>query len=396
MFSDKRYINQKQQINMNNRMFLILTCLGISLLSLWGVITPHSYATVFENTFESAGERSGVVVANVGNCLNTTGAVTKCFNESYFATNSSLWNYGLHMYGGYNWTGSCSGPGTMGNRFTIFYNDTSLNYRFSNFSMYWYARHWLGPAGNEPSFAGVCFLNGTDRFCIGAERGGDIRYLHIMDANTESDNTPLTWSDGFTINTLPTGIIASGNAPPYNKMQTYKISILYYADPSAPGGYTGNIFVNDTIVSYWAVPVEMGNKTFNGIGYILRTDGTTICENSSRVWFDNISMVHDMYLVTGAPPTPPSGLTFNITDLAGVISTFTTVIFNPIVFWAIILVGVSAYVEYKVRSGGKVFALILFLGVLILAVLGIFPAWIPIIFILIGGLIIFKLFAGGK
>lgn len=73
---------------------------------------------------------------------------------------------------------------------------------------------------------------------------------------------------------------------------------------------------------------------------------------------------------------------------------FICIIASPVIIFTAILIGVAVWLEKMSKTNGKVFALVVIIGTIILAYFDIYPIWVPIIFIIIGGLVAFKFFSG--
>jgi hypothetical protein len=86
--------------------------------------------------------------------------------------------------------------------------------------------------------------------------------------------------------------------------------------------------------------------------------------------------------------TGPSGSTAPFTDLGSGINQFITILTSPLTIWTIVLGALGGIVEYNIRTGGKMFGMIMVIGITILAIFGIYPWWFLIIeAVLVAGII---------
>jgi hypothetical protein len=62
------------------------------------------------------------------------------------------------------------------------------------------------------------------------------------------------------------------------------------------------------------------------------------------------------------------------------------ILFNPMIFYTAILIGGAGYAEFKIKSHGKVFGIIVIVGIILLGIFGIYPTWLLILLLIVVGL----------
>jgi hypothetical protein len=144
--------------------------------------------------------------------------------------------------------------------------------------------------------------------------------------------------------------------------------------------------------------VYVSNSTYITISYSnnqyknMLNNIVTGCEdNGGLLGTGNINQTTWLNLPVGSQGTTP---TTGANDKALCVGTTCV---NYSIIAVVVLAGIGILAEMKIpNAGGKVFALIMFIGIIFLSMYGILPIWIPILIVLVGGLIVWKMFGGGK
>jgi hypothetical protein len=69
-----------------------------------------------------------------------------------------------------------------------------------------------------------------------------------------------------------------------------------------------------------------------------------------------------------------------------------SIIFHPIFIGTMLLISISAYIEYKLRTNGKAFLVAIIILTFVLSIVGFYPAWVGVLIIMAVGFILVYLF----
>jgi hypothetical protein len=98
-------------------------------------------------------------------------------------------------------------------------------------------------------------------------------------------------------------------------------------------------------------------------------------------------------------PAPGMNMTEIIPGLPTAYNFLLNIFFTPIFLATIIIAGIATYIESKAKSNGMVFISIMLIGIVVLGLFGVYPAWVTVLlFILVSAIVVVymqKMYRGG-
>jgi hypothetical protein len=202
----------------------------------------------------------------------------------------------------------------------------------------------------------------------------------------------------------------SGGYPPYNviwydkgiplcELETYS-TLPYLELWPALGNHSYGVSVNSSDTQYY-INLSYNDNGHNYHPYITSSGAQEYSsyDPTQNILFNCIQMngtVGDAGGVDvnqeGIGGQPLSGT--KPADVKSIWNNLFSVFSSPIFYWSVLLCAFSLFAEIETKSEGKVFISMTIFGTIILSIFKIYPAWIPIVYVIIGGLIAFKMFSG--
>ena len=209
----------------------------------------------------------------------------------------------------------------------------NLNYYFT-----------LSKFGYEPYKSPIFNLTQDLTFEVSMKQAVELLILTATPTQNVYANTTVFWTVNNTLGTPAgsTSIYCQRGAEPEFEV----ISFYAHINPYTVGASIGK----DGTIRCWAY-----SHTYN--------------MTSNDVWFN---------VGTAVPYYPELGVY--------------SIIFHPIFIGTMLLISISAYIEYKLRTNGKAFLVAIIILTFVLSIVGFYPAWVGILIIMAVGFILVYLF----
>jgi len=110
------------------------------------------------------------------------------------------------------------------------------------------------------------------------------------------------------------------------------------------------------------------NANVNFTAWAYDSMGNMRMSSNTSVNIDTPTSSSGMVNYTGGSLIP-------FTSIGDATSTITSVLFTSMGLWTILLLGACTWLEYITKSGGRVFGIVLIIGITVLSIFGIYPIW---------------------